>query len=116
MNRVRILRIDPKVMLRFSLLLALCLWLMLLVAVVALWIIAALTGTLHRVEDLVAQLLAESSFRFEPIKLLLGAAGLGVVLLITAAILSSLFSVLFNLVAGRIGGLEVGVAPSDPGA
>jgi Transmembrane domain of unknown function (DUF3566) len=115
MTSVRILRIDPGVMLRFSLLGALCLWLMLLVAVVALWIAASVTGTLHRVEDLVAQLLAESSFRFEPIKMLLGAAATGMVLLVTAAILSSIFSVLFNLVAGRIGGLEVAIAEVGSG-
>ncbi|NCY15600.1 MAG: hypothetical protein EBX39_02325 [Actinobacteria bacterium] len=115
MTRVRILRIDPKVMLRFSLLLALCLWSMLLVASVVLWVVAVLTGTLAKVEDLFAQLLAERSFEFEPIRLLLGAAATGVVLLVTAAILSAIFSTLFNLVAGRIGGLEVDVAEIEPG-
>ncbi len=103
-------------MLRFSLVLALCLWLMVLVATVVIWLIAAVTGTLTRVEDLVAQLLAESSFHFEPIKLLVGAAATGVVLLLTAAILSAIFSVLFNLVAGRVGGLEVSVATNESGA
>jgi Transmembrane domain of unknown function (DUF3566) len=116
MTSVRILRISPTAMLRFSLVLALCLWLMLLVAAGVTWMVAAVTGTLTKVEDLVAQLLAESTFHFEPIKLLLGAAVTGVVLLITAAILSAMFSVLFNLVARWVGGLEVSIAESEEGS
>ena len=112
MSTVRVTRIDPKVMLRFALLAAGCLWLMLLVAGALVWVIAAVTGTLRNFEDLLAELLAEGSFRLEPVKLLGGAAVSGVVLLATAAFLSAIFSSLFNLIASRIGGLEVTVAAS----
>jgi hypothetical protein len=110
MTTVRVTRIDPKVMLRFSLLLAGCLWLMVMVAAVLVWVVAAVTGTLSNFEDLLAELLAEGSFRLEPSKLLLGSAGLAIVLFGTSAVLSGVLSALFNLIAGRIGGLKLGVA------
>lgn len=110
MTTVRVTRINPGVMLRFSLLLAGCLWLMVMVAGVLVWVVAAITGTLSNFEDLLAELLAEGSFRLEPFKLLLGSAGLAIVLFGTAAVLSAVFSALFNLIAGRIGGLEFSVA------
>ena len=110
MTTVRVTRIAPGVMLKFSLILAGCLWLMVLVAGVLVWGVAAVTGTLSNFEDFLAELLAEGSFRLEPVKLLLGAGGLAVALLGTAAVLSGIFSGLFNLVAGRIGGLEFNVA------
>jgi len=116
MTTVRVTRIAPGVMLKFSLFLAGCLWLMVLVAGVLVWVVAGVTGTLSNFENLLAELLAEGSFHLEPVKLLLGAAGLAVVLFGTAAVLSGIFSGLFNLVAGRIGGLEFGVADDSPGA
>lgn len=113
MSQVRITRIDPWSVFRFSIVFALCVWLMLLVAVGLLWLVASLTGTLHRIEDFIAQLLAESSFHLEAVQLLLGAAVVGVVLLLTAAVLSGIMSTLFNLVAGRVGGLGVTVADHE---
>ena len=115
MTRVRIMRIDPKATLRFSIALALCVWLMLLVAGVVLWAFAAATGTLRKVEDFIAQLLAESTFHLDAVKMLLGAAGVGVGLLLTAAIFAGIMSALFNLISGRVGGLAVTVAEvEDP--
>lgn len=105
----RITHIDPWAMLRFSLIFALCLWLMLVIAGVFLWVVAAITGTLHNVEDFLAQLLAESSFSLDGVKILLGSAFAAIVLLGTAAVFSAITSVLFNLSAGLIGGLRVTV-------
>lgn len=116
MTTVRVTRINPGVMLRFSLLLAGCLWLMVMVAAVLVWVVAAVTGTLSNFEDLLAELLAEGSFRLEPAKLLLGSAGLAIVLFATSAVLSGVFSVLFNLIAGRIGGLEFSLAEEIDGS
>ena len=113
MNRVRILRIDPKATFRFSIVFALCLWLMLLVAGVLLWVFASLTGTLRKIEDFIAQLLAEGTFHLDAVKMLMGAAGVGVVLLFAAALFAGIMSALFNLVAGRVGGLTVTVAAVD---
>jgi hypothetical protein len=86
---------------------------MLVVAGVLLWVVAALTGTLRRIEDFIGELLAERTFHLDPAKVLLGAAAVGVVLLLTSAILSAIMSALFNLAAGRVGGLDVTVAEVD---
>lgn len=113
MARTRIIRIDTKSTLRFSIVLALCVWLMLLVAGVLLWLFASLTGTLSKIEDFIAQLLAESTFHLDAVKMLLGAGAVGVVLLLTAAIFAGIMSTLFNLISARVGGLTVTVAEVD---
>ena len=113
MARTRIIRIDTKSTLRFSIVLALCVWLMLLVAGVLLWLFASLTGTLSKIEDFIAQLLAESTFHLDAVKMLLGVGAVGVVLLLTAAIFAGIMSTLFNLISARVGGLTVTVAEVD---
>ena len=113
MARTRIIRIDTKSTLRFSIVLALCVWLMLLVAGVLLWLFASLTGTLSKIEDFIAQLLAESTFHLDAVKMLLGVGAVGVVLLLTAAIFAGIMSTLFNLISARVGGLAVTVAEVD---
>ena len=91
-----ITHIDTRAMLKFSLMFV--------------------TGTLHNVEDFLAQLLAESSFTLDGTKVLLGSAGAAVVLLVTGAIFAAITSVLFNLAAGLVGGLRVTVIDSDGSA
>jgi len=113
MARTRIIRIDTKSTLHFSIVLALCVWLMLLVAGVLLWLFASLTGTLSKIEDFIAQLLAESTFHLDAVKMLLGVGAVGVVLLLTAAIFAGIMSTLFNLISARVGGLTVTVAEVD---
>ena len=113
MARTHIIRIDTKSTLRFSIVLALCVWLMLLVAGVLLWLFASLTGTLSKIEDFIAQLLAESTFHLDAVKMLLGVGAVGVVLLLTAAIFAGIMSTLFNLISARVGGLTVTVAEVD---
>ena len=103
-------------MLKFSLMFAMSVWLMVVIAGVLLWQIASVTGTLHNVEDFLAQLLAESSFTLDGTKVLLGSAGAAVVLLVTGAIFAAITSVLFNLAAGLVGGLRVTVIDSDGSA
>ena len=111
-----ITHIDTRAMLKFSLMFAMSVWLMVVIAGVLLWLIASVTGTLHNVEDFLAQLLAESSFTLDGTKVLLGSAGAAVVLLVTGAIFAAITSVLFNLAAGLVGGLRVTVIDSDGSA
>ena len=65
-------RIDPWSVLKVSLLLALSLWLILVVAGVVLWRVAVATGTIGKFENFVAQLLAEDSFVIDGMQILRG--------------------------------------------
>jgi hypothetical protein len=88
-------RIDPWSMLRVSLSFAFCLWMIIVVACVLLWQGAVVTGSIGKVEDFLAQLLAESSFTID-----------GFVLFVAGALFAAVTSVLFNLIAGVFGGLR----------
>lgn len=99
-------RIDPWSMLRVSLSFALCLWLIIVVAGILLWQGAVVTGSIGKVEDFLAQLLAESSFSIDGLKVFQGAAVAGMVLFVAGALFAVITSVLFNLIAGVFGGLR----------
>ena len=99
-------RIDPWSMLRVSLSFALCLWLIIVVAGVLLWQGAVVTGSIGKVEDFLAQLLAESSFTIDGLKVFEGAAVASLVLFVGGALFAVVTSVLFNLIAGVFGGLR----------
>ena len=99
-------RLDPWSMLRVSLSFAFCLWMILVVAGVLLWQGAVVTGSIGKVEDFLAQLLAESSFTIDGIKVFEGAAVAGMVLFVAGALFAVITSVLFNLIASVFGGLR----------
>ena len=99
-------RLDPWSMLRVSLSFALCLWLIIVVAGVLLWQGAVVTGSIGKIEDFLAQLLAESSFTIDGVKVFEGAAVAGLVLFVGGALFAVVTSVLFNLIAGVFGGLR----------
>lgn len=99
-------RLDPWSMLRVSLSFALCLWMIIVVAGVLLWQGAVVTGSIGKVEDFLAQLLAESSFTIDGIKVFEGAAVAGLVLFVAGALFAVITSVLFNLIASVFGGLR----------
>ena len=106
-------RIDPWSMLRVSLAFALCLWLIIVVAGVLLWQGAVVTGSIGKVEDFLAQLLAESSFSIDGLKVFTGAAVAGIVLFVAGALFAVITSVLFNLIAGVFGGLRFTVVEHE---
>jgi hypothetical protein len=113
-------RVDPWSMLRMSLAFALCLWLIIVVASIVIWQVASATGTIGKIENFLAQLLAESSFTIDGIKVLEGAAVAGLILFVTGAIFAVITSILFNLAAGVFGGIRFTVVeletaqPADP--
>lgn len=102
-------RIDPMAMLRVSLSFSLCLWLIIVVAGIVMWQAAVVTGSISKVEDFLAQLLAESAFTIDGFRVLQGSAILGFVLFVAGAAFSCIVSVLYNLIASVFGGLRVTV-------
>lgn len=99
-------RVDPWSMLRIALSFALCLWLIIVVASIVIWQIAVVTGSIGKIENFLAQLLAEGSFSINGLTMLEGAAVSGLVLFVTGAVMAMIISILFNLVAGVFGGIR----------
>lgn len=102
-------RIDPMAMLRVSLAFALCLWMIIVVAGIVMWQVAVVTGSIGKVEDFLAQLLAENSFTIDGLRVFEGAAVAGFVLFVCGALFAVVTSVLYNLIASVFGGLRVTV-------
>ncbi len=118
MNEVRkvervVTRVDARSMLKFSLFFAFSLWLILSVAGVLLWLVASATGTTGKIENFLAELLAERSFSINGVSLLFGAAVLGLTLLVVAAVFSAVTSTLFNVISGVTGGLRFMILEPD---
>jgi len=99
-------RIDPWSMLRVSLLFALSLWLIVVVAGVLLWRVAVSTGTIGNVENFLAQILAEDTFTIDGGQIFQGSLVAGLVFFVTGAVFAVVTSVLFNLIAGVVGGVR----------
>jgi hypothetical protein len=99
-------RIDPWSMLKVSLLFALSLWLIVVVAGVLLWRVAVSTGTIGNFENFLAQILAEDTFAINGGKIFQGSVVAGLVFFATGAVFAVVTSVLFNLIAGVVGGIR----------
>lgn len=104
-----ITRIDPWGLLRVSLAFAMCLWMILVVAGIVMWQAAVVTGSIGKIEEFLAQLLAENSFTIDGLRVFEGAAIAGFVLFACGALFSVVTSVLYNLIAAVFGGLRVTV-------
>jgi uncharacterized membrane protein YvlD (DUF360 family) len=118
MNEIRkvervVTRVNPRSMLKFSLFYAFSLWLILVVAGVLLWLVASVAGTTGKIEDFLAELLAERSFSINGVSLLIGSAVLGLTLLVAAAVFSAVTSMLFNVISGVTGGLRFTILEPD---
>jgi Transmembrane domain of unknown function (DUF3566) len=104
-----ITRIDPWSMLKVSLLFALSLWLIVVVAGILLWRVAVSTGTIGNFENFLATALGEDSFTINGGQILQGSLVVGLVFFATGAIFAVVTSVLFNLIAGVVGGIRTTV-------
>ena len=104
-----ITRVDPWSMLKVSLLFALSMWLIVVVAGVLLWRVAVSTGTIGNVENFLATSLGEDSFTINGGQIFQGSLVVGLVFFATGAIFAVVTSVLFNLIAGVVGGIRTTV-------
>ena len=94
---------------RVALAFSVALWLILVVAAIILWRIAASTGAIGHVESFMAQLLADQSFVLDGGVLLRAAAITGVVLVVAGTGFVVLLVLLFNLVSELMGGVRLSV-------
>jgi len=109
-------RFDLWSVLRFSLLFYLCLFLILLVAGIVLWLVATITGVRGNIENFISDLIA-SKFHFLGLQLLRGSAIGGLLLVLLGSGFNVLMALLYNLISDVVGGIEVSVLEDDrPGS
>jgi hypothetical protein len=105
-------RFDLWSVLRFSLIFYLCMFGILLVAGIVLWLVATVTGVRGNIENFVSDLIA-SKFHFLGLQLLRGAAIGGLLLVIIGSGFNLLMAMLYNLISDVVGGIEISVLEDD---
>jgi len=105
-------RFDLWSVLRFSLIFYLCMFLILLVAGIVLWIVATITGVRGNIENFISDLIA-SKFHFLGLQLLRGAAIGGLLLVLIGSAVNMVMAVLYNLISDVVGGIEISVLEDD---
>ena len=117
-RRVRrvIRKVDPWSVLKVSILFYLCIFVVVLVAGVVLWLMAAALGVINNVEKFIGDLFALTDFRFEAGQILRAAAVGGGILVVLGSGANVLAAVLYNLISDVVGGVEVAVLEEDTGS
>jgi uncharacterized membrane protein YedE/YeeE len=105
-------RFDLWSVMRFSLVFYLCMFLILLVAGIVLWLVATITGVRGNIENFISDLIA-SKFHFLGLQLLRGAAIGGLLLVIIGSATNMLMALLYNLISDVVGGIEITVLEED---
>ena len=115
MRRV-VRRVEPRTVLRFSVLFYLSMLVVWLVAGVVLWLAASVTGVIDNLERFVEDLFALESFRVKGGLLVVTCLVGGLVLVVLGTGINVLMAVIYNLTSDIVGGVEVTVMETEPPA
>ena len=107
-------RIDPWSVLRVSAVFYICIYLVLLVAGIVLWLVATWLGAIDNVEDFIGELLALNQFQFETGQILRASAIGGAVFVVLGTGVNVLGTILFNLISDLVGGVELTLLEEEP--
>jgi hypothetical protein len=110
----RIVRhVEPWSVLKMSLILFFCMWIIIVVAGVAIWSIAVNSGTIDNFESFLSEVLALETFEFNGGDIFEAAAIGGLIFVIALTGFSVLVAVLFNLISDLTGGVRVTVVEEE---
>ena len=113
-SRLIIRRVDPWTVLKFSALLYLSTYFVLLVAGIVLWAVATGTGVRGNIESFVGELIASERFEFKAGQILRSSILGGAVLVVVGTFFNVLWAVLFNLISDVVGGIGISVEERPP--
>ena len=100
-------------MLKVSLILYFCAWVVMLFVGVTLWNLAVNSGLVAKIEDFVVELFALESFKINADQIFRIAAVGGLVLVLAGSALTVLGAVLFNLISDVTGGVRLTVVEEE---
>ena len=114
-RRVRRLvrHVEPWSVLKVSLILYFCAWVVMLFVGVTLWNLAVSSGRVASIEDFVVELFALQSFKINADQIFRIAAVGGLVLVLAGSGLTVLGAVLFNLISDVTGGVRLTVVEEE---
>jgi hypothetical protein len=104
---------DPWSVLKVSLLFYFCLFIVLMVAGVVLWNIAAAAGTISDIEGFFKDAGAFQTFSFDGPTIFRASVLIGLILVIAGTGINVLLAVLFNLISDLVGGIRVTVIEEE---
>ena len=100
-------RVRPTSVLRFSVLLYVSVWVILLVAGICLWLAASVLGVRANVESLAADLFASETFSFKSMQMLRASLLGGAAIVGLGTVANVVLAVLYNLISDLVGGVRV---------
>lgn len=109
---VRVRGVDLRAVLRFSLILYVCLFAVALAVGVGLWALGRTTGVVGDFEAFMFDL-GYKEFRILDVKILVTVLLAGTILVVLAALATVVVGALFNAVCRRTGGVEVTVGEAE---
>ncbi len=113
-SRLIIRRVDPWTILKFSVLLYLSMYFVVLVAGIVLWTVATATGVRGNIESFLGELIASDRFKFEASQILRSSVIGGALLVVIGCAANVLMAVLFNLISDVVGGIGISVEERPP--
>jgi hypothetical protein len=105
--------VDPWSVLKLSLLFYLCLFVVLMVAGVVLWNIAAAAGTIGDIESFFKDAGAFQTFSFDGFTIFRATSLIGLILVVAGTGINVLLAVLFNLISDLVGGIRFTVIEEE---
>ena len=113
-SRLIIRRVDPWTILKFSALLYVSAYFVILVAGIVLWSVATAAGVRGNIESFIGELIASERCEFKAGQILRSSIFGGALLVVVGTFFNVLLAVLFNLISDVVGGIGISVEERPP--
>ena len=113
-RRYEIRRIDLWSVVRITLLFNVAVLVVLVIAGVIIWLVAAALGAISGLEYFLGSLLSAKNFRFASVQILEGFVLIGLVMVAITTIMTTVAALIYNLFAEWTGGIEMVLVEEDP--
>ncbi|MEY3360647.1 MAG: hypothetical protein RL531_366 [Actinomycetota bacterium] len=106
-RRYEVRRIDIWSVVRITLLFNVALLVILVIASVIIWLVAAALGAISGLEEFLGSLLSARNFRFASVQILEGFVLVGLVMVAISTMMTTIAALIYNVFAEWTGGIEV---------
>jgi len=106
-RRVTVRRVGPGAVARVAAIYSLCLWVVVVLAAIVLWQVAAVTGLLDNLESFWAQATGQNAVELSGAGLLVALVAGGLVLVVVSTVFWALTAMLLNAIWDLTGGVPV---------
>ena len=112
-RRYEVRRLDLWSVIRITLLFNVAVLVLMVIAGVIIWLVAAAFGAISGLEEFLGSLLSAKNFRFASVQILEGFVLVGLVMVAITTILATVAALIYNLFAEWTGGIEVVLVEED---